>query len=125
MPPAPRMNESPEAFLARMPYQLRIDVGDARLIHIFKNALRVRESMLSGIMMAMVPPGSLEYVLLEEHGNNINLELGKPIDVRATQLIETLGPQMPKKLRKLYMGIIRVISDEMAKKISEAWAEVE
>jgi hypothetical protein len=93
-------------------------------------------------MMAMVPPGSLEYVLLEEHGNNINLELGKPIDNRATQLIETLGPsleapaskwrssplrgpQMPKKLRKLYMGIIRVISDEMAKKISEAWAEVE
>jgi hypothetical protein len=119
------MNESPEDFLARMPDQLRIDVGDARLIHILKNALRLREAMLAGIMMAMVPPGSSEYVLLEEHGNNINLELGKPIDNRATQLIETLGPQMPKKLRKLYMGIIRVISDEMAKKISEAWAEVE
>ena len=119
------MNESPEAFLARMPAQLRSDVGDKRLIHILKNALRVREAMLAALMMMMVVKGSSEYVLLEEHADNINQELGKPIDERATRLIEALGPQMPLKLRKLYMGIIRVISDEMAKKISEAWAEVE
>ena len=118
------MNQSPEAFLARMPAALRTDVGDARLVVIFKNALRGREVMLCALMMMMVPEGSSKYVLLENHANNLNMELGMTINPAATALIERLGPQMSPDLRKMYRRCLKVISDDMAKKIQKEWDEV-
>ena len=118
------MNESPEAFLLRMPRPLRAKVGDPKLVEIYKNVLRVREAMLCGLLMTMLTQGSEQFRILEDYADNINQELGKEIDPRATHLIEVLGLSMPMPLRKMYYGIIRELSNIMAKKIQEACDEV-
>ena len=118
------MDQSPEAFLSSMPAPLRAEVGDPKLVGIYKNMLRVREAMLCGLLMTMLPPSSEQYRILEDYADNINQELGKQIDPRAAILIERLGLMMPMSLRKLYKGIILELSNMMAKEIQEAWNEV-
>jgi hypothetical protein len=118
------MNQSPEAFLSRMPPPLRAEVGDPKLVEIYKNMLRVREVMLCGLLMTMIFKDSEEFRILEDYADNINQELGKQIDPRATLLIEALGLMMPTHLRKMYNGIIRELSNIMTKEIQEAWDKV-
>lgn len=118
------MDESPEAFLLRMPHPLRAKVGDPKLVEIYKNMLRVRETMLCGLLMTMLAKGSEQFCILEDYADNINQELGKEIDPRATLLVEALCLLMPRSLRKMYNGIIKELSTIMAKEIQEALAEV-
>ena len=100
------MSRLSQEFLDGLAADFRRIVSDEKIREIFSNLERVNEVCRVLVTMKQFPVGSVKYKLLEDYGDNINKELKKPIDPRATKLLKdtVLTPKSQKLYHTALMG---------------------
>jgi len=114
------LGDSVASMLAQIPDSIKNIVSEENICQILAKGIRVREFMAVGLIMSILPRDSNESKILEAHGDNINKELGLPIDERARDLIRMLGQSLPTTQRKIYLGIVNYLKTLIANDMNNA-----